>query len=187
MKEVSEELSVSKRFEMKLRSALDCFELLADFVNEGSIIAFRDVSGRLAEDEFSGMKCVSSLAHKFIFEVIRLRRVIEHGHADLQLEPEFRRHFLRELKVVLHVRNVNEHGYDIRGNENSQPSMHPHEHDGLNLALDETSIIVLSPQKILIGPINIYDVNILLNQLANATHGFVRARLSETRKSFSQF
>ena len=68
-----------------------------------------------------------------------------------------RTRFLKATASVLGVRDVNEHGFDTSGRV-SKPMMHSHPE--YSAILDETAMIVLGDQKILMGPLNLYDIYI---------------------------
>jgi hypothetical protein len=56
----------------------------------------------------------------------------------------------------LHVRDINEHGFEVKeGNAGSRPSLHFHEHVGY---LDETALLISSDTIVLMGPLNLYDI-----------------------------
>jgi hypothetical protein len=71
------------------------------------------------------------------------------GTGSLTLDRLERKRFLKATGLLISVRHVNEHGFD-RG-AYSKPSMHVQEGG----KLDETSLVVLGPEKILMGPLNL--------------------------------
>jgi hypothetical protein len=100
-----------------------------------------------------------ALAKSFIFHVVRSRRICEHEASTLVIGREDRKKFLTGTNCVVAVRDVNEHGFEsgagARG-KRSHPSMHHHEAD--SAILDETSLIILDDRKILVGPLNLFEV-----------------------------
>jgi hypothetical protein len=97
-----------------------------------------------------------ALAKSFVANVIRARRICEHGSASLALDRTERRLFLSRTKALLHVRDVNEHGFDFNEGENRcRPSLHFHELGGY---LDETALVAPSAEVVLMGPLNLYSV-----------------------------
>lgn len=99
-----------------------------------------------------------ALAKSFVANGVRARRICEHGSGDLSLDKTERRLFLNITKALLQVRDVNEHGFDVKVKEDgtgSRPSLHYHEHVGY---LNETNLHFCSDTIVLMGPINLYDV-----------------------------
>ena len=102
-----------------------------------------------------------ALAQSFIFQTTRAYRMCKHAAGKLSLPRDDRKAFLRDVQEVVSVRDVNEHGSDQsrnRGSQISRPSTHVHDEDGLTAALDETSLIFLSEDKYLMGPLNLWDI-----------------------------
>jgi hypothetical protein len=95
-----------------------------------------------------------ALAKSFVFYAVRARRICEHGQGSLGLDRLERTRFLKGTERLVHVRDVNEHGFDANGS--SKPSKHLHEEE--SAVVDETSLTILSDQKVLMGPLNLYDV-----------------------------
>ena len=96
-----------------------------------------------------------ALAKSFVFNVVRARRICEHSRGSLAVNGLERTRFLRATASVLGVRDVNEHGFDTSG-RTSKPTMHSHPE--YSVVLDETAMVVLGDQEILMGPLNLYDV-----------------------------
>ena len=92
-----------------------------------------------------------SLAKSFVFYTVRARRICKRGSGALGLDRLERMRFLKGTEGLVPVRDVNEHGFDVNGS--SKPSMHQQE-GGI---LDETAMVTLSEQKILMGNLNLYD------------------------------
>jgi hypothetical protein len=115
-----------------------------------------------------------ALAKSFVFYLVRARRICEHGAGNLTVNRTERSRFLNGTAAVVDVRDVNEHGFDAKsakvmqrrtGSEDgssrrkiSMPSLHTHTEECA--ILDETSMIILGDKKILMGPLNLYDVYI---------------------------
>jgi len=96
-----------------------------------------------------------ALAKSFLFNANRANRVCFKNKPRLSLDRQEREDFLRATKSLGDVRDVNEHGYDgDPRSEKNRPSMH--EQDGG--FLDETSLVVLGPDKIFMGPLNLRDI-----------------------------
>lgn len=95
-----------------------------------------------------------ALAKSFVFNVVRARRICQHGQGSLGIDRLERARFLKGTEGLQPVRDVNEHGFDL--NASSKPSMHRHEEE--SAILDETAMVTLSDKNILTGPLNLYDM-----------------------------
>jgi hypothetical protein len=74
----------------------------------------------------------------------------------MALDRNERERFLKATFLV-DVRDVNEHGYDgDERSEKNRPSMHERE----GAMLDETGLMFGGPEKIFIGPLNLYEIYI---------------------------
>jgi hypothetical protein len=102
-----------------------------------------------------------ALAKSFVTNIVRARRIVEGGAASLKLDRSERTRFLKATEKMVPVRDVNEHGYDP--DAYSKPAMHFQE-GGL---LDETSLVTLGPDKILMGPVNLAEIFPAVNCLRN--------------------
>jgi hypothetical protein len=61
------------------------------------------------------------------------------------------------MTEATNVRNVSEHWGDVINPRKPKPHSHI-SRAGLTLSVDETSLIVLGPEELYIGPLNVYDV-----------------------------
>jgi len=104
-----------------------------------------------------------ALAKEFLFNVVRARRIAEHAGDELFVEKTKRRAFVSNLKHVVDVRDVNEHGFDRDSKASSPPRQHMHANDGASV--DETSLVILSANKILMGPINLADIFVHVDRM----------------------
>ena len=107
-----------------------------------------------------------ALAKSFVFHLVRARRICEHGAGSLKIDRSARKSFLDDTKEVLKVRDVNEHGFDVGGRvrgKTSKPALHHHRVE--SAMLDETSVVVLGDQKILMGPINLFEMYAPTNRM----------------------
>jgi hypothetical protein len=145
------DVSIAKGFALTLETACEDFEILQRLVR----MEIKLVSGNGSEDHRATSHARMALAKSFVFYVVRARRICEHGKGSLSVDRLERTRFLKATVDVLGVRNVNEHGFDISGNV-SKPSLHRHTNE--SAILDETSMVVLGDQKILMGPLNLYDM-----------------------------
>jgi hypothetical protein len=96
-----------------------------------------------------------ALAKSFVFHTIRARRICKHSQGSLGIDRLERKRFEKGTEGLLHVRDVNEHGFDKVGRY-SKPSMHHHEED--RVILDETAMTARNDRKVLMGPLNLYDM-----------------------------
>jgi hypothetical protein len=138
-----------------LETACRDFEAMQRLIRQETRLVF--VNG---QEDIKGRACVQmALAKSFVFHVVRARRICEHGADSLKVDRSERRLFLQSTAGVLGVRNVNEHGFDAGGatrGKSSKPAMHHHLDEYAKV--DETAMLVLGDQKILMGPLNLYDV-----------------------------
>jgi hypothetical protein len=169
------ELSVARGFALMLETACEDFEVLQRLIRQETRMLFA-TGGR--EDFRAVHSTEMALAKSFVFHVQRARRICEHGAGALAVDRTERKRFLSATAKVLGVRDVNEHGYEPGAD--SKPSIHRH---GENFAaLDETSMIVLGDQNILMGPINLYDIYLPTDRLRTLA-GF--ASLPRSRPGFA--
>jgi hypothetical protein len=154
------ELPSTTRFALMLETACNDFEALAKLV--------RNELRMVAKDQMSEVRAAATiqmaLAKSFVFHVVRSRRICTHEAANLKIAREDRRRFLANTDTVLQVRDVNEHGFDPpAAGKVSKPSMHFH--SDVDAALDETSLVILGDQKILMGPLNLYAVYLPVSRM----------------------
>ena len=150
----ADELSPAKAFALMLETACEQFEVLQALVANELHIAFDEQKDPRKNLRFMRARyCIqAALAKSFVANVIRAQRICEHGAQHLIVDRAERTRFLKSVPDVLLVRNVNEHGFDVRSD--SPPSMHAR--DGC--LLDETAMVISGPERILIGPVNLYDI-----------------------------
>ncbi len=144
-------ISIAKGFALMLETACEDFEICQSLIRrETKIVSSADRKGYRALPRIQ-----MALAKSFVFHVVRARRICEHGKGSLAIDSLERTRFLKATAGVLGVRDVNEHGFDASGRV-SQPSMHSHARE--SAILDETAMVVLGDRKILMGPLNLYDI-----------------------------
>jgi hypothetical protein len=117
-----------------------------------------------------------ALAKSFVFHLARAARICEHGAHSINLEADERNTFLRAMNPLVLVRHVNEHGFDARSGsrgKKSKPLIHLHEAD--EVALDETALVFAGPERVLMGPINLFDFYPSANRIRSIA-GFGRDR-----------
>ena len=148
-------LSIAEGFALMLETACRDFETMQRLIRQEIRLLFahgqEDLSGRA--------RAQMALAKSFVFHVVRARRICERGAGSLTVDRLQRRTFLQSTAGVLGVRDVNEHGFDAGGSvrgKTSQPAMHHHPVE--DALVDETAMVVLSDQKILMGPLNLYEM-----------------------------
>lgn len=149
------EVTVGTSFALMLETACSDFEAMQRLVRRETRLVFDN--GR--EDLQGRARAQMALAKSFVFHVVRARRICEHGASSLAIDRNKRRSFLQDTAAVVSVRDVNEHGFDVGGaarRKSSKPTSHHHpDEDAL---VDETSMVVLGDRRILMGPLNLYDI-----------------------------
>jgi hypothetical protein len=150
------EISTATGFALMLETACEDFEILQRMIRH----EIKLVSGNGIEDRRAHPRIQMALAKSFVFHLVRAHRICEKGVGSLKLDRIERTRFLKATAAVVRVRDVNEHGFDAKatGNKISKPSMHSHAKE--SAILDETAMVVLGDQKILMGPLNLYDAYI---------------------------
>lgn len=143
----AESLSPAHAFALLLEIACENFELMQAIIKQEI---------RIESSNMRASSCIQmALAKYFIANVFRARRICKDDKTYLAVDKLEQERFIESIPALPRVRNVNEHGYDVSNNR-SKPSMHEHKLEGV--ILDETSLIVLGPEKILMGPINLFDL-----------------------------
>jgi hypothetical protein len=156
------EITPAEAFALLLESAGEDFEILQDLIGgQLQVVAPEQNKSPPAnkEDRQKAFRAARApfgvrmaLAKSFIFNARRANRVCNLNKAALGLDRIQRKQFLKATEPLTAVRDVNEHGFD--GDGSVKPSMHAQ--DGGTL--DETSLVTDGRQKILMGPLNLYDV-----------------------------
>ena len=156
------QIDTSKAFALKLEMASEQFGLLRALVSTELLIVNNPNSTAIkgVHHNLRAESCiVDALANEFLFNAVRAYRICKHGAGELGIPRVQRKNFMNSLAHITNVRDVNEHGYDfstgLRG-KTSRPSMHSHENE--SVILDETSVVILGPDKILKGPLNLVEV-----------------------------
>lgn len=149
-------------FALLLEAASEQFKTLQAIVRQDLLVVSRSQFEAPSDDtgHFRAQAVIQmALAKEFLFTAVRALRIIEHAPSHLNVPKEQRKAFLALLRPIVSVRDVNEHAYDpangSRG-KSSRPSMHQHESE--SVILDETSLIILDPNRILMGPLNLASV-----------------------------
>jgi hypothetical protein len=146
---------IATGFALMLETACEDFEILRRLIERET----KFVTGSGQEDFRAAGRVQMALAKSFVFNAVRARRICEHGAGSLSVERAERGLFLKATGILVAVRDVNEHGFDAGGalrSKTSKPSMHSHDQE--SAILDETSMVVLGDRKILMGPLNLYDI-----------------------------
>jgi hypothetical protein len=149
------ETSIATGFALMLETACSDFEAMQRLVRGETRLVF--ANGQ--EDVWGRARAQMALAKSFVFHVVRARRICEHGASSLAVDRLQRRSFLQGTAGVLGIRDVNEHGFDAGGAvraKSSKPSRHYHPTE--DALVDETAMMVVGDQKILMGPLNLHDV-----------------------------
>jgi hypothetical protein len=147
--------------EARKEKAATGFALMLETGCEDFEIMRRLISGELAVvpkgpklDFRASPRITMALAKSFIFHVVRARRICEHSAGLLAVDRTERKLFMVTTAEALGLRNVNEHGFEL--NTESPPSQHLHQTE--SASVDETAMVVLGPDKILMGPLNLVDL-----------------------------
>ena len=149
------QLSPVSAFALLLGTACEQFETLQSLLSGEIKLMDRSEGGVLRRIfYFRADACIRmALAKSFVANVVRARRIIDDGHTFLKVEKHARMAFLAQTKAIIRIRDVNEHGYDVKNNKNR-----PVFHYRSNSWGDETSLNVDSPNKIFMGPVNLYSI-----------------------------
>jgi hypothetical protein len=160
---------VEKAFALMLETACDDFSILQALLNGELRLT---CSGEEFESRMRAMRSTvtiqMSLAKSFVAHTARARRSCEHGGGELKLDRLERTRFLKATEMLTHVRDVNEHGFDA--DAKSKPTLHPQ----AGGVVDETSLAILGPTTILMGPINLHTVYIAVDRMRKR-HWFAAA------------
>jgi hypothetical protein len=136
-------------FALMLETACEDFEICQRLIRQETT-----VTSTHQRDKFrAAARIQMALAKSFVFYAVRARRICVHGQGSLGLDRLERTRFLKGTERLVQVRDVNEHGFDADAKATSKPSMHPQD-GGM---LDETAMVIESDNKILMGPLNLYD------------------------------
>lgn len=112
---------------------------------------------------------INALFKEFLFNCVRARRICEKGSGVLGILDEDLDKFVKSLSDLTPVRNVNEHGFDLKDNR-TKPKIYTHSQ---NLySLDDTSLIILGPEEIYMGPVNIFQKFKIIEQMISVS-GFL--------------
>jgi hypothetical protein len=147
---VNTTLPIARGFALTLETACEDFEIMQRLIS-GELSVVSQGSKR---DWRAAPRIQMALAKSFVFNLVRARRICEHGKSSLAVDRSERKRFLSATAEALRVRNVNEHGYDVA--TDSPPSLH-FQVQGGGFG-DETSLGILGPDSILMGPLNLVDL-----------------------------
>jgi hypothetical protein len=137
-------------FALMLETACEDFEIMQRLISgQLSMVSQRPVGDVRASPRIS-----MALAKSFVFHVVRARRICACSPGLLRVDRVERNRFAATTAKALGVRDVNEHGFEA--DAESRPSLHFHHAE--DALLDETSMVTLAPNKILMGPVNLFDL-----------------------------
>jgi hypothetical protein len=145
---VNTRVSVEKGFALMLETACEDFEIMQRLISGELSIVSRNVSRR---EWRAAPRIQMALAKSFVFNLVRARRICEHGASSLTVDRLERKRFLAATAEVPSVRNVNEHGFDVA--TDSPPTLH-FQAEGGGFG-DETSLGIGGLDRILMGPLNL--------------------------------
>jgi hypothetical protein len=173
---VSQQTTPAQAFALMLETACEQFEVLQLLLKQEIKVISNDSADVRKHIKFlRAPHCINmALAKSFVANVIRARRICEHGSQHLAIERTLRRQFLSSTSGVQKVRDVNEHGFDIHDNK-SRPMLH---YNGGGF-VDETAMYMGSAEEILMGPINLYDVYRSVARMRDLA-GFASLRRAES-------
>jgi len=168
MDEATAEITTAEAFALLLETACEDFELAQDLIAGRLRVTVTSDATKLStandrEMEFRAMRASPrmqmALAKSFLFNARRANRVCNFNKGALDIERADRKQFLKETDPLTAVRDVNEHGFD--GKNSIRPSMHEQE----GAMLDETSMVIDGPTKILMGPLNLYTCYLAVDRM----------------------
>lgn len=142
---------------LMLETACEEFEALQRLIRGDTRLVHNDGQ----EDHLGAARARMPLAKSFVFHVVRARRIIRHGAGQLAIDRAERTRFLKATDRVTDVRDVNEHGFDPT--TSSRPAMHHHAVE--SALVDETALVILAAEKVLMGPLNLYTVYLTIDQM----------------------
>jgi hypothetical protein len=136
-------------FGLKLQAAVEAYQALQVIVqNEidfGSDIAFMR---RRVAIEFA-------LADRMIYSINQAYRICEHGKPQIVAPGFSRKSFLYRMRRLRQIRDVSEHFADY---QKDSPKLTFADHDEESVRVDEASLVIVGPERILRGELNLYDV-----------------------------
>jgi len=147
------EISPEEAFALMLETACEDFEILQS-------LARRDIQVfpvRIAaqHQELRALRAPAriqmALAKSFVFNAVRARRICDTAAGHLKLDRFDRKRFLKATEPLIRIRDVIEHGCEL--NADSRPALHEHPQEG---KVDETSLLLINSEMILMGPLNLY-------------------------------
>jgi hypothetical protein len=171
-------LTPPKAFALMIETACEDFEILQNLVR-GRIKVSADGSTIAPMAVRAPVRIMMALAKSFVFNVRRANRICDSHKAIIAVERLERIRFLKATDRVTTIRDVNEHGFD-GGLVDVSPMEHFHSDGGW---IDETGMVVIAPERILIGPLNLYEVYLSVDRMRKLA-GF-SAVIGEKNKTFS--
>ena len=158
-----EETDTKTAFALLLETASQEFKILQALIQGELLVVSRMQLGAANANNFDGHRAQSSiqmaLAKEFLFNTVRAFRICERAADELAIDRKVRKSFIKLVRPSVAVRDVNEHGFDPKGGargKSSRPSMCHHASD--SVVCDETSLVILGPNRILMGPLNLWEV-----------------------------
>lgn len=144
----------AERFRMFLTAAKSRFET-AQLVASGVI---KETNSHLAG------AIIPALCDSFLFLCARANRIARDASAEIDAVGVSATQFKDFMKDVNDVRNVAEHWGDVINPRKTKTHTHTSQ-IGFKIGVDETSYIVLGPQEIYSGSLNLYDVYLFLGAM----------------------
>jgi hypothetical protein len=177
MPQAAERLSIPEAFALMLEAACEDFTICCGLLS-GELKITR-VTGshasNTAADYRAGPRAAMAMAKSFVFHAVRARRICEHSKGALNVDRTERLSFVRQTAQLLAIRDVNEHGFDVKGSRS-----HPRMHDHGDVFCDETGMVYAGPGKLIMGRVNLCEIYPIVNRMRERA-GFLA--LAQTQRS----
>jgi hypothetical protein len=168
MADEAPEISAEEAFALMLETACEDFEIMQALIDgQIQVVTPKSDEATPASNRYhrryqaarTGPRMQMALAKSFVFNARRANRICTLNKGSLALDRLERTRFLKATQPLIAVRDVNEHGFD--GNGSVRPSMHKQEGG----TLDETALVIDGPQRILMGPLNLYNEYLAVDRM----------------------
>ncbi len=159
----------AQAFALKLETACLSFEAARGLLGRQLQI----VNERNEEDIRAKADATMALVQSFVFDTQRARAICEQGASLAHVPRDERRRFVYATAILVDVRDVNEHGFDPKQSNSAPKRPKLHEHD--DAFVDETSLSLASPDRILMGPLSLLEVYPSVERMRQLA-GFQRLR-----------
>src|SRR4051812_5393514 len=115
---LGDHLAPAHAFALLLETACENFRILQSFMLGEITLVTEPPQNQQKRILFARAQSVvmMALAKSFVTHIVRSRRICEDGAKYLKVDPQERRAFLTGTKALVRVRDVNEHGFDVKKN-----------------------------------------------------------------------